>query len=115
MRSEMGAETSPTKSHSDLDANRQKHRAQSGISGKLKLRTGPGVMLVPSALETDAEQLLLPGLSTVPIQDSSTNVFRGSVKPVVEQMLDDDSAANWPEHLELMLSSIADNGGDRAL
>ena len=72
---------------------RQKHRAQTGISGKHKLRYGPRFLLVPSELETDAKAILTPATAQFPVAaDTAVNTFRGSVLPIVEPMLSDNNA-----------------------
>jgi len=77
------------------DLMRQKHRAQQGIGDKGKVKTPPRIALVPSALETDAEQVFLPAPEFRPTTDATINPFRNKIKPVVEPELDDNSTTIW--------------------
>lgn len=73
---------------------REKHRAQPGVGGKGKVKTPPKIALVPTLLETEAEQVLLPN-TMYPATDATVNVFRGKVLPVVEPELDAASTKKW--------------------
>lgn len=73
---------------------REKHRAQPGVGGKGKVKTPPKIALVPTLLETEAEQVLLPN-TLYPATDATINVFRGKVIPVVEPELDANSTKKW--------------------
>lgn len=83
----------------EMSKMREKHRSQRGIGGKGRVRTPPRIALVPSTLETEAEQVMLPfaavGETKVPISDATINPFRNKVIPVVEPELDDYSTTQW--------------------
>lgn len=78
---------------------RLKHRRQTGIGGKGKVRTGPKIALVPTAYEEVAMQTFLAftrlNESKLPVTDATINTFRGSIEPVVEPDLEDYSTAYW--------------------
>lgn len=85
-------------SASELAANREKHRQQPGVGGKGKVRTSPKIVLVPTALETAAEQTLntiFVAESKSPATDGNINTFRGKMRHVVEPELDDASTKKW--------------------
>lgn len=70
---------------------RVKMRAQLGLDGaKLDLR--PVYIIVPSALETTAEQFLG---NTTPNSDAQVNPFKQRLQIISEIRLDDQSAAQW--------------------
>jgi len=73
---------------------RQDMRAQKAPGNKRRLRFGPKIALVPIELETAAEQTFLPA-TIVPVTDTTVNVFRSRITPIVEPMLSDASAAIW--------------------
>jgi len=79
---------------SEMGDMRTKHRAQTGVGDKGKIKTPPKVLLVPAALETTAEQVFLP-LAILPVTDATTNPFRGKIQVVVEPELDDNSTTIW--------------------
>lgn len=78
---------------------KSKHRTQTGIMGKGKVRTGPKIALVPTALEEAAMQTFLKfsqlAESKLAVTDATINVYRGTIEPVVEPDLDDYSSAIW--------------------
>lgn len=70
-------------------------RNQTDIGGNNKLRVSPSIVLTGSKWETVAQQVFLTPPDGVYYQaDTSVNVFRNKVTPIVEQMLDDHAAAN---------------------
>lgn len=77
----------------------QKHRAllrvMQGVSGKSYLNLTVNHILVPTALETDAENTLDPNRVAQAITDATLNNFKGKVGWSVEPMLDAASAAVW--------------------
>jgi len=82
-----------------MNLQREAHRSQTGIDGKGKVRTPPAIALVPSTLETEAEQLFSPfavfNESKTAATDATLNVYRGKVRPVMEVELDGYSPTQW--------------------
>lgn len=78
-----------------VEAMRKKHRAQTGINNVGKVRNPIRIALVPSALETVAEQVFLPAPEFRPTTDATINPFRGRIEPVMEPELDTASAVKW--------------------
>jgi hypothetical protein len=74
-------------------------RLQKGVSGKRALNLRMSSILVPAALETATEQIVLPieqlNGGVQPTTDATTNPFRGKLKMLVDPMLDDASAVQW--------------------
>jgi signal peptide peptidase SppA len=73
---------------------RQLMRNQTSPGAKRKLSFPPVIALVPTSLETGAEQVLLPS-NMIPQTDANVNVFRSRIQPVVDPMLDDASTLIW--------------------
>jgi len=73
---------------------RQLMRAQKGVGGVRRARFGPAIALVPTTLETNAEQTFEP-YGVVPVVDTNINTFRGKVQVAVEPMLDDADTLAW--------------------
>ena len=73
---------------------RKAMRKQLTYGGKRRLRIGPSVALVPTDLETAAEQVFSP-LTVVPVTEATATPFKGKITPVVEPMLDDASTSKW--------------------
>lgn len=74
-----------------LSAGRAAMRLQTGLDGQ-KLNLTPRYLLVPTSLETEADQLVMA------IQANSTtsvNPFSGKLIPIAEPRLDEESAAAW--------------------
>lgn len=77
-------------------AGRTAMRKQTDIAGN-SLNLAPQYLVVPSDLETAAEQFLAVG-GVVPVAnvgDAGPNPFRGSLQMIVENRLSTDSTAQW--------------------
>lgn len=71
---------------------RRSMRRQKGIDGNTPINAEPRYLLVPAALETDAEKVLAQlAASTV----DEVNPFTGRLSLVVDPRLDDDSETRW--------------------
>jgi hypothetical protein len=74
---------------------RKAMRKQKNLRGKETLNIGPSFLLVPAALETDAQKFLM-SLSDPDSNNSGVaNVFRNSLTPVVDAELDEYSEASY--------------------
>jgi signal peptide peptidase SppA len=91
-------------SSTTANANRVKHRQQTGVGTSSTISSLPRVALVPVALEDAAKQTyytvkelvqLGGGETKVAATDANINVHRGTVKVVVEPGLDAYSTAAW--------------------
>ena len=67
-------------------------RQQRGIDGQDPLNIAPRYLVVPSALETAADQLVT---SITPEKTADVNPFAGNLETLVEARLDDVSATAW--------------------
>ncbi|MCP3916151.1 MAG: peptidase U37 [bacterium] len=76
-----------------LDAMRVAMRTQKGLDGTTRLNIQPRTLVVPAALETKAQQEVV--LVTTPNTTAETNPFRGTLQPVAEPRLDEQSASEW--------------------
>jgi signal peptide peptidase SppA len=74
---------------------RAKLRAQKDPGNQTTLGLPLTSILVPSALETDAEKWLNPDNRVSPTSDTNGNTFRGKLSYAIEPMLDDLSAVKW--------------------
>jgi len=74
-----------------LSAHRTAMRTQVGLGGRL-LNIMPSNLLVPAALETQAQKFLA---TIQPETAGNVNVFAGTLPPIVEPRLDADSATAW--------------------
>lgn len=76
---------------------RQLLRTQTGPSGLRTLNLPPRTLLVPTTLETAAQQVLFQHPLSVqqPTDDDDVNVFRGTLDLVVEAMFDAVSEKEW--------------------
>jgi signal peptide peptidase SppA len=84
------AGTGAAPSIAQTDLMRQLMRQQYDVGKNNRMRVGPSIALVGSVQETAAEQVYLPmGDGIYPAVDSNRNPFRGKIRPIVEQMLDD--------------------------
>lgn len=73
-----------------IGATRALMRSQTGLDGKTRINVRPQYLLVPTALETAAEQIL--NATTVPNEPAgATPTSMRSLQPVVEPRLDDGS------------------------
>lgn len=77
-----------------LSAVRLLLRQMTGQKGRQLNQTVWG-LLIPEALETTTQQLLLPSVTVVPVTTATGEIFRGQVKWWVEPMLTANSAAIW--------------------
>lgn len=89
--------TAAALSHDSLSKARAAMRTQKGMSGsdEVALNIPPAYLIVPPSLETTAKQLV--GSEVVPgaNQGHSLNTFKSSVEPVVEGILEANSATAW--------------------
>ena len=67
-------------------------RLQKGLDGKTPLDIAPKFLLVPAALESQAEKYLA---ATQPAQASQVNPFSGKLELLVDPRLDEKSATRW--------------------
>jgi hypothetical protein len=77
---------------SALSAARAAMRTQKGLDGQTVLDLQPRYLLVPAALQTQAEQLVA---SIYPSSPTQANPFSGRLTPVVDPRLDAASATAW--------------------
>lgn len=70
-------------------------RKQKNLRGKETLNIGPAYLIVPAALETDAEKLLVSIADPSGAHSGVANVFRNSLNLVVDAELDEYSATNY--------------------
>lgn len=68
-------------------------RKQKGLDGVMRMNLQPKYLIVPTALETVADQLVSTALLAQ--QTSNVNVFSGRLTVITEPRLDDDSATAW--------------------
>jgi hypothetical protein len=78
-----------------LGTMRQKLRSQKGLDGKSRLRLPLKHVVVPAALETTTERLLLSSSDASQQNPEVVNVFKGKLNPVSEALLDDSSTIAW--------------------
>ncbi len=78
-----------------LGTMRQKLRAQRGLDGKSRLRLPLKHVLVPAALETVTERLLLSPSDASQANPGVVNVFQNRLHPMSEALLDDSSQVTW--------------------
>jgi hypothetical protein len=86
-----------------LGAARTSMRVQTGLDGQ-KINVTPRYLLVPAALETDADKVVT---TIVAAQVSNVNPFTGRLTVIAEPRLDADSAAAWylaasPEQIDII-------------
>jgi len=81
-------------STAQLSAVRLLLRQMTGQKGRQLNQTVWG-LLIPEALETTTQQLLLPSVTVMPVTTATGEIFRGQVKWWVEPMLTANSAAAW--------------------
>ena len=74
-----------------LSAGRLAMRGQTGLSGK-PINVTPRFLLVPAALETDAEKIVA---TIQPNSSADVNVFAGRLNVVIDSRLDAVSATRW--------------------
>ncbi|AWJ82671.1 peptidase U37 [Azospirillum sp. TSH58] len=77
-----------------LSAGREAMRKQKALDGKTVINTTPRHLLVPAALETKAEQLIVVR-NTPASTDQAVPEFFRSLNPIVEPLLDASSATAW--------------------
>jgi len=75
-----------------LSTARQAMRLQKGLDKKTPIDATPKFLIVPAALETTAEQLLI---QITPAQPASVNPFVGKLDSIVEPRLDVVSQTAW--------------------
>lgn len=76
----------------NVGSGREAMRKQTGINGQ-RINVMPRTLLVPAALETDAEQFVATNLR--PAQVGDINVFAGKLVAIAEPRLDDASTTEW--------------------
>lgn len=74
-----------------LGAARAAIRKQTSLDGQ-KINLMPRYIIVPTALETEAEQVVMP---LQPNSTAQVNPFSGKLTVIAEPRLDDDSSAHW--------------------
>ncbi len=74
-----------------LSAARSAIRSQKGLDGQL-INLTPRFVIVPTALETEAEQVVMP---ITPNSTTQVNPFSGKLTVIAEPRLDADSQAAW--------------------
>lgn len=79
-------------SKTSLSDARKLMRKQETLDGQ-PLNITAEYLVVPAALETTAEELLIQTI--FPTKDADTNPFKGKLKIIVEPRLDDDSETAW--------------------
>jgi hypothetical protein len=89
---------------SGLSDGRQAMRRQTGLDGTTKLNVTPKYLLVPTTLETTADQLI--GTIT-PATVANANPFSGQLTKIVEPRLDDVSESAWyiaasPDQIDIL-------------
>ena len=77
---------------STVSSAREAMRKQKGLDGKTHINVSPRIILVPSALETQAEKIISEVQAR---QVSDVNVFAGQLLVAVEPRLDDHSETAW--------------------
>lgn len=78
-----------------LGTMRQNFRKQKGLDGKSRLRLPLKHVVVPAALETTTERLLLSSSDASQQNPEVVNIFKGKLNPVSEALLDDTSLIAW--------------------
>lgn len=74
-----------------LSAARAAIRKQTGLDSQ-KINITPRFILVPTTMETEAEQIVMP---ITPNSTTQVNPFSGKLTVIAEPRLDDDSATAW--------------------
>ncbi len=74
-----------------LSAARAAMRKQTGLDGQ-KINIVPAFLITPTALETEAEQIVMP---ITPNSTTQVNPFSGKLTTLAEPRLDDDSQSAW--------------------
>ncbi|UKJ74502.1 prohead protease/major capsid protein fusion protein [Azospirillum brasilense] len=77
-----------------LSSGREAMRKQKALDGKTVINTTPRHLLVPAALETKAEQLIVVRNTPASTEQAVPEFFR-SLNPIVEPLLDASSATAW--------------------
>lgn len=79
-----------------LSTARKTMKKQKGLDGTTRLNLSAAGVMVPTDLQTQAEQTLV--LGTSPREDGQTNPFKGTLGVITEQRLDDTSVEEWYAH-----------------
>ncbi|MDU0332547.1 Mu-like prophage major head subunit gpT family protein [Paenibacillus sp. 3LSP] len=78
-----------------MSEGRRKMRTQKGLRGEATLNIAPQFLLVPAALETDANQFIHSDADPAGKHSGVTNTFRNSLDIVVDAELDQYSETAW--------------------